>query len=249
VISDVGYSWARQYWYLQALARQRSVHNKVHTANKSPRHDEAQRVDLCEDHAQLQARWSHFWTSTVVACLWVSSKSLQYSYHYTVHRSRGDVTSGGELARKADFYCPACIRSIHALTGEAMGFYNGAFIRVKWSPVHGNLGLFPLFLNMTFKYVDFSNPFWLLSLCCVLFYIFTVLLFHWQCCSLILYILFCCLHCDCLGLAAIKWFLTAFETLNLLTYLLIILNLKLAVADDYIGLSVGLGLFGRGCTN
>jgi len=28
------------------------------------------------------------------------------------------------------------------------------------------------------------------------------------------------LHCDCLGLAAIKWFLTAFETLNLLTYLL-----------------------------
>ena len=46
-----------------------------------------------------------------------------------------------------------------------------------------------------------------------------VLLFHWQCCLLILYILFCCLHCDCLGLAAIKWFLTAFETLNLLTYL------------------------------
>jgi len=37
---------------------------------------------------------------------------------------------------------------------------------------------------------------------------------------LILYIVFCCLHCDCLGLAAIKWFLTAFETLNLLTYLL-----------------------------
>jgi len=34
---------------------------------------------------------------------------------------------------------------------------------------------------------------------------------------LILYILFCCLHCDCLGLAAIKWFLTAFETLNLRT--------------------------------
>ena len=33
-------------------------------------------------------------------------------------------------------------------------------------------------------------------------------------------LLFCCLHCDCLGLAAIKWFLTAFETLNLLTYLL-----------------------------
>ena len=29
---------------------------------------------------------------------------------------------------------------------------------------------------------------------CVLFYIFTVLLFHWQCCLLILYILFCCLH-------------------------------------------------------
>ena len=28
------------------------------------------------------------------------------------------------------------------------------------------------------------------------------------------------LHCDCLGLAVIKWFLTAFETLNLLTYLL-----------------------------
>ena len=55
---------------------------------------------------------------------------------------------------------------------------------------------------------------------CVLFYIFTVLLFHWQCCLLISYILFCCLHCDCLGLAAIKWFLTAFETLNLLTYLL-----------------------------
>jgi len=54
---------------------------------------------------------------------------------------------------------------------------------------------------------------------CVLFYIFTVLLFYWQCCLLILYILFCCLHCDCLGLAAIKWFLTAFETLNLLTYL------------------------------
>ena len=41
----------------------------------------------------------------------------------------------------------------------------------------------------------------------------------WQCCLLILYILFCCLHCDCLGLAAIKWFLTASETLNLLTYL------------------------------
>jgi len=37
---------------------------------------------------------------------------------------------------------------------------------------------------------------------------------------LILYIVFCCLHCDCLGLAAIKWLLTAFETLNLLTYLL-----------------------------
>ena len=56
---------------------------------------------------------------------------------------------------------------------------------------------------------------------CVLFYIFTVLLFYWQCCllMLILYIVFCCLHCDCLGLAAIKWFLTAFETLNLLTYL------------------------------
>ena len=53
---------------------------------------------------------------------------------------------------------------------------------------------------------------------CVLFYIFTVLLFYWQCCLLILYIVFCCLHCDCLGLAAIKWFLTAFETLNLLTY-------------------------------
>ena len=50
--------------------------------------------------------------------------------------------------------------------------------------------------------------------------IFTVLLFCWQCCLLILYIVFCCLHCDCLGLAAIKWFLTAFETLNLLTYLL-----------------------------
>ena len=53
-----------------------------------------------------------------------------------------------------------------------------------------------------------------------MFYIFTVLLFYWQCCLLILYIVFCCLHCDCLGLAAIKWFLTAFETLNLLTYLL-----------------------------
>ena len=42
-----------------------------------------------------------------------------------------------------------------------------------------------------------------------------------------MYIVFCCLHCDCLGLAAIKWFLTAFETLNLLTYLLninVILN-------------------------
>jgi len=39
-------------------------------------------------------------------------------------------------------------------------------------------------------------------------------------CLLILYIVFCCLRCDCLGLAAIKWFLTAFETLNLLTYLL-----------------------------
>ena len=55
---------------------------------------------------------------------------------------------------------------------------------------------------------------------CVLFYIFTVLLFYWQCCLLISYIVFCCLHCDCLRLAAIKWFLTAFETLNLLTYLL-----------------------------
>ena len=31
-------------------------------------------------------------------------------------------------------------------------------------------------------------------------------------CLLILYIVFCCLHCDCLGLAAIKCFLTAFET-------------------------------------
>jgi len=55
---------------------------------------------------------------------------------------------------------------------------------------------------------------------CVLFYIFTVLLLYWQCCLLIVYIVFCCLHWDCLGLAAIKWFLTAFETLNLLTYLL-----------------------------
>jgi len=61
---------------------------------------------------------------------------------------------------------------------------------------------------------------WVWCVSCVLFYIFTVLLFHWQCCLLILYILLCCLHCDCLGLAAIKWFLTAFETLNLLTYLL-----------------------------
>ena len=32
---------------------------------------------------------------------------------------------------------------------------------------------------------------------CVLFYIFTVLLFYWQCCLLILYFVFCCLHCDC----------------------------------------------------
>ena len=62
---------------------------------------------------------------------------------------------------------------------------------------------------------SFKFPIVLCELCFVLH--FTVLLFYWQCCLLILYIVFCCLHCDCLDLAAIKWFLTAFETLNLLT--------------------------------